>query len=64
MVKDLMRVYINAIDRGIWLFCHIYFKIITRIISDNIIARHIGFLGILYDFWHANISNPYKSKLK
>lgn len=46
MVEDLMRVHDNAIDREFDHSCDIHFKIIT----DNVIPAHIGFLGIAYEY--------------
>lgn len=44
-VKDLMRVHLNGIDNKIY-FCNIPFKIITRIMTDDIIPEHIRSPGI------------------
>ena len=45
MVKDLMRVYYNAVDKGIY-FSDTHFKVIT----DNIIPGRVRFLGISYKY--------------
>lgn len=51
IVSDLMRVYYTGIAYKMWLFLHIqHFKIITGIMTDNIIPRYIRFPGILYNF--------------
>lgn len=43
LVKDLMTVYINVLDDGFWLFYDIHFKIITIIVTGNVIAEQSDF---------------------
>ena len=43
MVKDMMRIYHKATDKGIY-FCDMHFKFM----NDNIKPRYIRFLGISY----------------
>lgn len=51
IVKDLMRVIIIELTMKFDYFSDIeHFKIMTRIITDNIIPRHIKLPGISYNF--------------
>ena len=60
-VKDLMKVYNNAVDKKISYFWHIHFKVITRIMNYNIIPEHIRFLEISCNVWNIYIDIfPYK----
>ena len=52
MVKDLMRVHYNGIDKENRYFCNIeHFKVITGILIDSAISAHIRFPGNLHNFW-------------
>lgn len=48
IIKDLMTVHYNGIDKKFAYFCDIYFQITT----DNIISGHTRILGISYKFWN------------
>lgn len=46
MAKDFKMVRYNATDKFGY-FCDMqHFKILTRVVTDNAISRHIRFLGI------------------
>ena len=45
-VKYLMKVHNNAVDKKISYFSDIHFKVITRIMTYNILPEHIRFLEI------------------
>lgn len=45
MVKDLMRVHYNVIEKKL-VVSDIHFMIITRTMTDNIKPEHIRYLGI------------------
>ena len=65
MVKDLMKVHNNAVDKKISYFWDIHFKVITSIITYNIIPEHIRFLEISCNVWNIYINIfPYKYKYK
>ena len=49
IVKDLMRVHLI---KKCSYFCDIYFKMITGIMSHNIIPGHNRFPGISQNFWN------------
>ena len=64
MTKDLkwhgQRSDSKAVDKKLGYFCDIqHFKIITRIMTDNIIPGHTTFLGIPYKFWSIYINDIY-----
>ena len=68
-VKDLMKVYNNAVDKKISYFWDIHFKVITRIITYNIIPEHIRYLDVSCNVWNIYINIfpyifPYKYKYK
>ena len=50
MVKDLMRVRYIANGKGSWLFLLYTFKIVTRIMTDNITPGLIRILRISIQF--------------
>ena len=55
-VKDLMKVHYNAVDKKISYFWDIHFKVITRIMTYNIVPEHTRFLEISCNVWNIYIN--------
>ena len=60
-VKDLMKVHNNKVDKKISYFWDIRFKVTTRIMTYNIIPKHVRFSEISCNVWNIYINIfPYK----
>ena len=57
MVKDLIAMQLTKKLDYIYVIQH--FKIITSIMTANLITGHIRFLGIPYNFWNIHINDIY-----
>ena len=61
MVKDLIRMQLT---KKLDYCCDIqHFKIITRIMTDNILPGHTKFLGIPYNFYNIYSNNIYPNNI-
>lgn len=62
IVEDLMPTHL--LKRYIY-FCDIqHFKIVTKIVTDNILPEHMRVPGMLYIFWNTCNIYLYKYKIK
>ena len=58
-----MRVHYKNLTMTFGYLCDTkHFKITAGVMTDNI-PGHIGFLGLLYNFWNTYIKNIYQTSL-